>query len=74
MSAIGFPAPQGKGFALSAYADIRHEHLFFERQQSIALRDMEWEGRIKPLTPWSTIILRASAAATLLIAALAVAF
>ena len=54
MSAIGMSAaPRGKGFAISAYADIRHEQLFFERQQSLALRDMEWEGRIRPMTSWS---------------------
>jgi hypothetical protein len=58
MSAIGLPRLTGKGFAISAYADIRHEHLFFERQQSQTLREMEWEGRIAPLTPWSTIIMR----------------
>ncbi len=58
MSAIGMPRSMGKNFAISAYADIRHEHLFFERQQSQALRDMEWEGRVEPLTPWSTLILR----------------
>ncbi len=36
----------------------RHAHLFFERQQSQALKEMEWEGRVEPLTPWSTLILR----------------
>jgi hypothetical protein len=66
MSAIGmFDAPRGKGFAISAYADIRHEQLFFERQQSLALRDMEWEGRIKPITSWSTLILRGMGVAVL---------
>lgn len=58
MSAIGFPAPRGKHFALSAYADVKHEHLVFERQQSLAMRGMEWEGRVQPLTPWSTLIMR----------------
>jgi len=58
MSAIGMPAPRGKGFALSALADVRHEHLFFERQQSLTLRQMEWENRVRPLTPWSTLIVR----------------
>ena len=65
MSAIGFPAPRGKNFALSALADVRHEHLFFERQQSIAMREMEWEGRVKPLTPWSTLIMRGLGAAVM---------
>jgi hypothetical protein len=58
MSAIGMSAPRGKGFAVSAYADIRHEHLFFERQQSLALREMEWEDRVQPLLPWSTLMVR----------------
>jgi hypothetical protein len=57
MSAIGMSAPRGK-FAPSIYADYRHEHLFFERQQSQALRSMEWEGRVQPLLPWSALILR----------------
>jgi hypothetical protein len=58
MSAIGMSAPRGKGFAVSAYADIRHEHLFFERQQSLTLREMEWEDRVQPLLPWSTLMVR----------------
>lgn len=58
MSAIGMSAPRGKGFAISAYADVRHEQRFFERQQSLALRSMEWEGRIKPMTSWSALIMR----------------
>jgi hypothetical protein len=58
MSAIGMSRPMGKGFAISAYADIKHEHLVFERQQSHVLRSLEWEGRVEPLTPWSTLILR----------------
>ena len=58
MSAIGMSALRGKEFAISAYADVRHEQLFFERQQSLALRKMEWENRIKPMTSWSALILR----------------
>jgi hypothetical protein len=72
MSAIGMRPVMGKGFAVSAYADIRHEHLFFERQQSQALRGMEWEGRVAPLTPWSTLILRGAGVAVLASAILAV--
>ena len=59
MSAIGISAPRGKGIAISAYADVRHEQLCFERQQSLALRSMEWEGRIRPMMSWSALILRA---------------
>jgi hypothetical protein len=58
MSAIGMSAPRGKGFAISAYAGVRHEQLFFERQQSLTLRNMEWEDRVEPLLPWSTLIMR----------------
>jgi len=58
MSAIGLSAPRKKGFTMSAYADVRHEHLFFERQQSLALRYREWEDRAEPLLPWSTMIVR----------------
>ena len=63
MSAIGLSAPRGK-FAPSSYADYRHEHMVFERQQSHALRSMEWEGRVEPLLPWSTLILRGVGALT----------
>jgi len=58
MSAIGIPAPRGKGFAVSAYADIRHEHLVFERQQSLMLREREWEDRLRPALSWSALIMR----------------
>lgn len=70
MSAIGIDAgtARGKTFAVSAYADIRHGHLVFERQQSLALREMEWEGRLTPLMPWSSLILRWAAAATVVLA------
>ena len=71
MSAIGLPAPRGKGFAISAYADIRHEHLVFERQQSLTMRNMEWENRVEPMTPWSTLIMRGLGLVTLASAFLA---
>lgn len=73
MSAIGLSAAsRGKGFAISAYADIRHEQMFFERQQSLTLRNMEWEDRIKPMTSWSALILRGLGVAVLACALLAV--
>jgi hypothetical protein len=50
--------PAEKEFAVSAYADVRHEQLCFERQQSLAMRNMEWEGRVRPLLPWSALIMR----------------
>jgi len=61
MSAIGSAlggTPHGKSFAVSAYAEIRHAHLCFERQQSLALRELEWEDRLEPMLPWSALILR----------------
>ncbi len=61
MSAIGTAAgctPSGKAFAISAYAETRHGHLCFERQQSLALRELEWEDRLDPMLPWSALILR----------------
>jgi hypothetical protein len=72
MSAIGLSAPRGKGFAISAYADVRHEQLFFERQQSLSLRNMEWEGRIRPMTSWSALIMRGLGVAMLACTILAV--
>ena len=58
MSAIGISAPRGKGFAVSASADVRHDQLVFERQQSLTLREREWEDRLRPPLPWSALIMR----------------
>jgi len=71
MSAIGMPRP-GRNFVMSA-CGYHHNHLMFERQQSQELRHMEWEDRIKPLTSWSVILMRAGAAAALLGATIAMA-
>jgi hypothetical protein len=54
MSAIGL-IPD-KGFRMSAYADYRHDHLVFARQQSNALRELDWEDRIPPLKSWSSLL------------------
>lgn len=56
MSAIGLPGG-ARNFVISAYADYRHDTLVFARGQSMTLKGMEWEGRLKPLMPWSTLIL-----------------
>ncbi|MEY4966541.1 MAG: hypothetical protein RL274_2124 [Pseudomonadota bacterium] len=72
MSAIGMPAPRGKGFAISAYADYRHDHLFFTRQQSLQMREMDWEKGAKPLTPYSTLIMRGTGVAIFVIAFLGI--
>ena len=53
MSAIGLS--RGKGFRISAYADYGHDHLVFARQQSNALRALEWE-RTPPLKSWSSLL------------------
>jgi hypothetical protein len=64
MSALGIPAGNTtKAFAVSAYADIRHEQLVFERQQSLAMRNLEWEDRLQPPLSWSALILRGLGAA-----------
>ena len=54
MSAIGFS--HGKGFRMSANAPFDHDHLVFARQQSHAMRAMEWEHRAPPLKSWSGVI------------------
>ena len=46
--------------------------MFFERQQSLALRDMEWEGRVQPLLPWSALIMRGLGVAIFACAILAI--
>ena len=54
MSAIGLPP--GKGFRMSAHADYSHDHLVFARQQSHALRALDWEDRMPPLKSWSALL------------------
>ena len=54
MSAIGLS--HSKGFRMSAYADYGHDHLVFARQQSHALRAMDWENRVPPLKSWSSLL------------------
>jgi hypothetical protein len=71
MSAIGMPR-NSRSFVMSASA-YHHNHLCFERQQSLEMRGMEWEGRVQPLTPWSAIIVRSAGALVLLTAMIAIA-
>jgi hypothetical protein len=61
------PGPH-RAFVISA-CGYEHSQLVFERQQSLELRRRAWEGRLKPLTSWSTLILRGLGAAALFIAA-----
>ncbi len=70
MSAIGLP--NGKNFVISGCADYRHDKLVFARMQSQQLRDMEWEGRLKPLQSWGSLLARAAAVMVLAGAILAV--
>ncbi len=37
---------------IGAHADYRREDFVFARTQSLEMRDMEWEGRLKPLKSW----------------------
>lgn len=71
MSAIGFSAPRVRDFHISSSADWRQDQLVFARQQSLAMREMAWEDRIKPLRSWSSLITTwgsvAMAAAALLV-------
>ncbi len=72
MSAIGISAPRGKEFAVSAYADYRHDTMVFARQQSQMLRAMDWDDRVKPMLSYSDLILRGGSAVLLAIAALVI--
>ncbi|MBV9991355.1 MAG: hypothetical protein JOZ72_08670 [Alphaproteobacteria bacterium] len=37
---------------IGAHADYRREDFVFSRTQSIEMRGLEWESRLKPLKPW----------------------
>jgi hypothetical protein len=37
---------------IGAHADYRREDFVFPRTQSIEMRGLEWEDRLKPLKPW----------------------
>ncbi|HXC55907.1 MAG TPA: hypothetical protein VNU97_11480 [Rhizomicrobium sp.] len=68
MSAIGLRA---SGRAISKYsvigatADFRHHDFFFSRTQSLAMRDLPWESRLKPIRPWHHIATLAGVVAML---------
>ena len=46
-------------FTLSGAVVPRHEHRMFQRTQSRLSSELHWDTE-KPLTPWLTIIVRAS--------------
>ena len=52
MSAIGLS--QGKGFVMSAYAEYGHG-MVFPRQQSNALRALDWE-KTPPMKSWISLL------------------
>lgn len=72
MSAIGFSAPHARDFHVSACAEWRQDQMVFARQQSLAMREMAWESRIKPLRSWSSLVTPWAGAAMLALALLAV--
>lgn len=37
---------------IGAHADYRREDFVFARTQSLVMRGLEWENRLKPLKPW----------------------
>jgi hypothetical protein len=38
---------------ICAHADYRREDYMFQRTQSLTMRALEWEGRLKPMRPWA---------------------
>ena len=39
---------------IGAHADYRREDFVFPRTQSLAMRAMQWERRLKPIKPWGS--------------------
>jgi hypothetical protein len=39
---------------IGAHADYRREDFVFARTQSLAMRAMQWERRLKPIRPWGS--------------------
>jgi len=48
------PLRRNGGPCIGAHADYRREDFVFARQQSLAMRQMEWESRLKPIKPWGS--------------------
>jgi hypothetical protein len=72
MSAIGFTNPNPSRFGPSAHADYCRNHFHFERTQSNTMRQLEWEGRVQPILPWSKLILRSAGLALLAVILLSI--
>lgn len=46
------------GTSVPYIAPVNDPALVFARSQSIKMRQMTWEGRVKPMASWGTIIAR----------------
>jgi len=56
MSQIGITRSFGaRGIIIGAHADHRTTDFFFPRTQSLELREMPWERRIKPMRSYAQI-------------------
>ena len=75
MSAAGIVPFATRAQVVGAHADYNRADFVFLRSQSLSLRDLPWEGRLKPMKSWSEIALYSGATmlgAVLLISLLAV--
>lgn len=61
MSAAGIVPFTTRARVIGAHADHNRADFVFLRTQSLTLRDLPWEGRIKPMKSWSEIALYSGA-------------
>ena len=69
---LGVEGPDGAYERIATCAEWRQDQMVFARQQSLAMREMAWESRIKPLRSWSSLVTPWAGAAMLALALLAV--
>ncbi|HUJ02877.1 MAG TPA: hypothetical protein VLW75_04505 [Rhizomicrobium sp.] len=55
MSAAGIFPFERRARVIGAHADYNRADFLFLRTQSLNLRDLPWEERLKPLKSWSEI-------------------
>jgi len=48
------PQLRNDNSCIAAHADYRRDDYIFPRTQSLTMRLMEWEGRLKPIRPWGS--------------------
>ncbi len=48
------PKLRNDNSCIAAHADYRRDDYIFPRTQSLTMRLMEWEGRLKPIRPWGS--------------------